>query len=768
MKPQYDAIVIGTGFGGAVSACRLAQANLHVGVFERGHRYPPARFPRDAKDIEGGWLWQIGRGLFDIRALSEMTTVQAAGYGGGSLIYANVQMRPPRSAFERGWPAGYSLETLAPYYSLVSYMLDAKPITAASASPPKTGLMKNVALCQGRSGQFFYPNLAVDFGAPGQPHQNRFGGSQDGCNFCGECIIGCRNGAKNTLDLNYLKLAEDFGADINTDCEVTRIEPMQDGGYKVTVAAHANGAEASAQAPMVFLCAGAVNSTELLLRCRDEHKTLPKLGAMLGHRYSGNGDFIAFAFDTDPAFEPSNGPTISSAMVYNRAIGNYPVWFVLEDGGYPKELSALVHLLHPKAALLEEIHESRTLEEMRQAVTAAIAAGPGPNGEAPVEHERTAVFLLMGRDRANGVIRLASPAPGIFIDWDIHPDLPLYDAEAELGADFATGLKGRLEFNPLWKVLRTPISVHNLGGCPMAEMEGQGVVNPLGEVFEYPGLYVLDGSILPGSTGANPSHTIAAVAERNIEAAIRKIRNDPQWQAPQMSAALQHPIPEPLDNISVPAEGTAPPSRPPVQLTFSETMRGYLSPDVAPGDYSGGERAGRETDNKAEVTLTITTPTLDSFLVDKRYTATAQGTLKIAGLTGAGGAEVRNGVFNLFLAGRDGDFYRRTMLYRLPFRGADGNQYLLEGFKDVRDHGGFDVWSATTTLYTSVYATDNRLAASGILHVLLADFLKQLATFRVIGTDSIRTKTTGLARFFGVFIGTLFDVFVRPRMPGAS
>ena len=190
-------------------------------------------------------------------------------------------------------------------------------------------------------------------------------------------------------------------------------------------------------------------------------------------------------------------------------------------------------------------------------------------------------------------------------------------------------------------------------------------------------------------------------------------------------------------------------------------------PKWRPGDYNGGERAGREADGKAEMTLTITTPTLDSFMVDKRYTATAQGTVKVAGITDAGGAAVRNGVFHLFLAGREGDFYRRTMLYRLPFSGADGNRYVLEGFKDVRDHGGFDVWSATTTLYTSVQTADGKVVASGILRVLLPDFLKQLTTFRVTGTDNIRVKTVGLARFFGLFVGTLFEVFVRPRMPGA-
>ena len=763
MKAQYEAIVIGTGFGGAVAACRLAQAGMQVGVFERGRRYVPATFPRGAKGAIGGWVWQSGRGLFDIRILNEMTAIAAAGFGGGSLVYANVQMRPPPQAFETGWPPGYSREALADYYDLVAYMLDIKPITAAPAPPPKTNLIKNAAAAGGRAQQFFNPNLAIHFGAPGE---NRFGAHQEGCNFCGECVIGCQSRAKNTLDLNYLKLAEDRGADINTECEVIKIERLET-GYKVHVKDHAHDIEAASETRQVFVCAGSINSTELLLRCRDQHRSLPKLSAMLGHRYTGNGDFIAFAFDTAPAFEPCNGPTITSAVLYDRR-NEQPAWFVLEDGGYPKELSALVHLLHPKSAFFEDVDKVLMLEQARQVLKTGLAENTGGNNEIHGAPDCTAAFLVMGRDRANGVIRLNAPAPGIFIDWNVESNRALYDTETELCADFAKSLKGHLELNPLWKILRVPVSVHNLGGCPMAAVEGEGVVDPFGEVFEYPGLYVLDGSILPGATGANPSHTIAAVAERNIEAAIRKIRNHPQWRAPEMDSALRNRVHEPLDQAVVPAEGTALPITPPLALSFTETLSGFVSSDNAL-NYEDAERAGREAGTSAAMTLTITTPAFDSFLIDKHHTAVANGIVKVAGLTGRQGAEVRNGVFNLFVAGRGGDCYRRRMLYHLPFRGADGKTYVLDGFKDIRDHGGFDVWRATTTLYTSVRAAEGQgeVVARGIIRISLPGFLKQLTTFNLTGTNNPWVKTTAMVRFFGLFVGTLVDVFVRPLMPGA-
>ena len=545
MRSSYDAVVIGSGFGGAVAGCRLAQAGLNVAILERGRRYGRGEFPRDWNDPTNGWQWAIGQGLFDVRPCGEMTIVQGAGWGGGSLIYANVHLRAPADLFQSGWPAGYSRAALDPYYDLVAYMLDIAPITASShlGVPPKAQWMKQVAGRLGREAQFCYPNIAVDFSAPGVAHRNKFGVEQSGCTYCGECDIGCNVLAKNTLDLNYLALAEQHGADVAPLSEAVRIE--RDGaGYKVTFKNHAAGAAESAiAARTVFLCAGAVNSTELLLRCRDEFGTLPALGARLGQGYSGNGDFLAFAFDTATPFVPSNGPTITTGIVYDRGVGADRVWFIFEEGGYPKEIAGLLQVLNPKGGWLKDV-----ISLSSDALTAAIStAARGRLGPGALSHDDTAVFLAMGRDRANGVLALDPLTRALKVSWDDASNAPLYAAEEQFSTEVANAMGGAVAFNPLWQRLHRPVSVHNLGGCVMADDEGKGVTDAGGEVFGYPGLYVLDGGALPAATGVNPSHTIAAVAERNVEAAIRKLTGNSAWRAPE--AASAHAIQDPLAGI---------------------------------------------------------------------------------------------------------------------------------------------------------------------------------------------------------------------------
>jgi cholesterol oxidase len=192
-KDAYGAIVVGSGFGGAVAACRLAQAGVDVAILERGRRFTFGTFPRVEGAGVDSMLWQRG-GAYDVRPLNDVLVVQAAGYGGGSLIYANVQMRPPVAAFHEGWPRAYSRTALDPY-DLVAHMLDIRPVEKDPATgelPHKTRLMEEAASRLGRRAQFFRPNLAVRFDGAGEaPSPNRFGALQSGCIHCGECDIGC-------------------------------------------------------------------------------------------------------------------------------------------------------------------------------------------------------------------------------------------------------------------------------------------------------------------------------------------------------------------------------------------------------------------------------------------------------------------------------------------------------------------------------------------------------------------------------------------------
>lgn len=772
MRQRYDAVVIGTGFGGSVAACRLAQAGLRVKILERGRRYPLGGFPRNWHDPKDGWLWQHEQGLFDVRPVNEMTVIQGAAYGGGSHLYANVHVRVPPDLFDTGWPEGYSRTTLDPYYDLVAYMLDLNQIDPGQplGLPAKTRLMQQVAQRIGRSDQFFLPNLAVNFGDPEQLVPNKFGVEQYGCRQCGECDIGCNFQAKNTLDLNYLAVAEQHGADVGTRCEVTQIA-RRDGGYEVSYIDHGAGdhdagaGEAARElvaAPTVVLAAGAVNTTELLLRCRDEFATLPALSDRLGTGYSGNGDFLAFAFDTDRVFAPSTGPTITTGIVYDRGTGADRRWFVFEEGGFPREIAALVQVLNEGAGRFDELLRVRqqVTDEIRRAAGARIDADP-----AIAElTDDTAVFLVMGRDTADGTLTLLPVSGELRVTWNVGANLALYDTEQQFCEDVARAMGGHAAYNPLWQWLRVPVAVHNLGGAPMSDDRAGGVTDGNGQVHGYPGLYVLDGACLPSATGVNPSHTIAAVAERNIERAIRKITGKACWVAPQR--ALAAPVREPMDALTIPLSGTPPTRTPGIGLTFTETMRGYLDYGHQPvDDFAGAEAGGRWVGTTASMTLEVTSSFLSEFLDDQAHQMTAQGTVHVDGITGHRGARVGNAVVNLLVAGDSPD--SRRMLYTVPFVGADGEPYLLDGYKDVRDHGGFDVWGATTTLYTYLrrgHSPEGEVVASGILHLPLLTFVRQVATARVTGTHNPLSQAEAIARFGQMFVSSLWDVFVVPRM----
>ena len=778
-NPRFDAIVIGTGFGGAVTACRLAQAGFKVLILERGRRYEgETKFPRDFSPAAKGWLWGKDRGLFDARVQDRIVTVQAAGYGGGSLVYANVHIQPPPEVFAKGWPDKYDLPSLKPYYNLVAHMLNIAPITASTTGlPPKSSLMRDAAGGLNRAGQFFFPNLAINFGQLRTPFQDTINASKK-CDYCGECVIGCSEHAKNTLDLNYLRVAEKLGSIVQTECEAMSIG-LKDGGYVVNYVDLDKNKTVSVPAPRVFLCAGALNSTELLLRCRDDYGTLPNLSPRLGRGFSGNGDFIAFAFDTQEVVQPSRGPTITSAVIYNNPIVKEPIWFLLEDGGYPSQISKLVQILNPlrpPKGIKRKIADGQQLfSTLRTLVPGAFgmpkAQEPGkPTPEHREDH--VAVLLAMGRDRANGTIRWGPKAPQAWVDWDARSNLPLYDEEELLSTDFAESkdaFNGTVAVSPLWKRLRLPISVHNLGGCAMSQHEGDGVVDEFGQVWGYPNLYVLDGSILPASTGVNPSHTIAAVAERNVEAAIRirpsdtKWKADPDWHAPQWDEANANPVLEPMPIVST---YTRPPLAKGITIKFEETLTGVWRPPFSNGKF-------------ADLTVSIETPLLDEFLLDKDHRCPMEGVFRAADLTDPGGATISDGQFSLFVEDDEFGFYSRKMVYEFTFLDKNKHKHVFHGIKRIRDRGLdrvpmpqpryqrylFDIWNALTQLSFTLTGDSPGPVPDGDLTITAGGVLDQLLSMQVPGSKGWLQKTWQQARLGKFFINAIFDVYVRDRYP---
>ncbi len=766
MTPErVDAVVIGSGFGGAIAACRLAQAGQRVLILERGRRYPRGSFPRRMDSLQD-WMYSDARqGLLEVKPLlTEMLALQVAGYGGGSLLYNSVQMRAPAALFDKGWPQGVTRKSLDPYYDLAAYMLDVTPIQESQplGIPERTRRLQRAAESLGRSGQFFLPNLAVNFGQPESVSKNKFGVDQEGCRHCGECIIGCNHHAKNTLDLNYLAVAEQHGAQVKTGCRAHRITP-EAGGYCVSYLDHSDGTPQGKEARIltrrVFLCAGAVNSTELLLRCRDQHHTLPKISAKLGHGYSANGDLLTLVFHTQEVMLPSRGPGITSAILFERGRHHQdPTWFLLEDGGVPEDMAVRGQALDPQ----------RPLEKTGQVLWEDLLRVIGARADAPTADARTqhsTVLLLMGRDHASGTMTLDGLTGQLRMRWELAPNLPLYTAQSRLAQDVAKALGGELTHSPTWKLLHQPLTIHNLGGCHMADDAEHGVTDGHGEVFGHPGLFVLDGSIIPRAIGANPSHTISAVAERSIEGIIRRITDQPSWQAPER--ALAKHIAEPLDKVHIPTLGTAEPESHMISISFHETMSGAVSSGWSPStDFVGAAQAGQKSGNKMRFTLLISILDLDEFLSDVDHTAIATGVLHVPGFTGSEGAPISAGVFNLFAPSDRPD--ARKMLYALPFYGEDGQPYLLDGFKDVRDHGSFDVWESNTTLYTVIrhgHSRQGEVRASGILSIDLGHVLKLLASLHVTGAANSKERAHAIERLGMAFFGALWKVYIEPKLP---
>jgi len=213
----------------------------------------------------------------------------------------------------------------------------------------------------------------------------------------------------------------------------------------------------------------------------------------------------------------------------------------------------------------------------------------------------------------------------------------------------------------------------------------------------------------------------------------------------------------------VTGDGSLGPRR--IGIRFTERMVGHIVRGHMPeDDFLGAERAGQAAGTVVDLTLTITTPDMPSFLADSMHPGAAIGRLRVDGFTPRDGVPISSGVFNLF-SPADSVFARR-MLYVLPFRGSDGKPYLLDGYKDVRDHGAFDVWPATSTLYTVIregHDPAGKVVASGVVRIRTTDFAKQLTTFRTVGDGSLLARAGALARFGHFFVGTLFDVFARPR-----
>lgn len=522
---DFDAIVIGSGFGGAVSACRLAEQGMKVLVLERGRRWTAETYPRAPTDA---WLWNQDEphkfnGWADLRTFSDMWVAGGAGVGGGSLIYANVSVEAKPDVFNRGWPPEINYDVLKPYYQRVGSMLDLHELPDNQLSE-RYKLMQESAQKCGWGERFHKLPLAVTFdpawhyGLPDARHDrhskkfiNPHGRQQGTCVHCGNCDIGCQVSAKNTLDLNYLAAAENKGVEIRPLHLVTALEPLTS-GWRVHFdrLAHGQRERASLTAQRVILGAGSIGTTELLLRCRDELRTLPALSSRLGHGWAFNGDFVTPTFFSGRKISPTHGVTISSAIDLLDASFEGQALFI-EDGGVPNLAAEFIR------RRISRTHWGKLRRFWKE-------LGKITDADDPLENMMP--WFGQGVDAADGQLYIGRLwyAPWrhtLKMHWDYRRSEAQVEAMIAAHRKLSAATGGEPWVPPTWTLLRNLVTPHPLGGCNMGITAANGVVDANGRVFGYDNLFVMDGAVIPRAIGLNPSRTIAALAERNVEILCR-------------------------------------------------------------------------------------------------------------------------------------------------------------------------------------------------------------------------------------------------------
>jgi cholesterol oxidase len=511
---HYDAdfIVIGSGFGGSVSALRLAQKGYKVVVLEQGRRHEPEDFPSTNWSVHK-YLWMPRLGFGGIQAISflrHVLVMHGTGVGGGSLVYANNLIHPPREVFETPeWGDADWTERLAPHFAEARRMLGATPSDGIGRTDE---LLRQIVSDMPGAGELKLNDVGVFFGEPGvevgDPYFGGEGPRRVGCTKCAACMIGCRVGAKNTLDRNYLWLAERLGVQIVPEVRATGIETGDEGFVVLTRGSFGRTRRGRRwRAPNVVLAAGVMGSVELLAASRNRG-WLPRVSGRLGEFVRTNSEEILIADGRDASLALDDQVAITSGIQadkdtfvemvrFNR--GSDLLFGLKAPLDRPNQLPRLVGLVW---TLIRNLPQT--------------IGGLWPFGRA----HRSAIVLAMQPTEGHlslvlrrGWWGMGPPALRSEIPPGQVPPVLRIPVAGEITRRLAEKLGG-VAWQNLWTWLAgAPMTAHLLGGCRIGSSAHDGVVDETGQVHGHPGLYVVDGSVVPSNIGVNPSLTITALAE---------------------------------------------------------------------------------------------------------------------------------------------------------------------------------------------------------------------------------------------------------------
>lgn len=514
---HVDAIVIGSGFGGSVSALRLAEKGYRVIVLEKGKRFSQDDFPKTNWDLRR-WMWmpRLGmRGLFQMTFLEHVTVLHGVGVGGGSLVYANT-LPVPKDGFFRApsWArlADWKSE-LAPHYATAKRML------GAAQNPLETRgdrVLRAIAKDIGREDGFHMTDVAVYFGKPGvkvkDPYFGGEGPDRVGCTHCGACMTGCRVGAKNTLDKNYLWLAERRGAEVVAETEATAVRRRPGGGYVVEVRRSFGGSASPSRytAERVVFAGGVMGTLPLLLAMKEDPEGLPALSDRLGDAVRTNSEALFGVIVPDREADFSKGVAITSILHTDDHSHIEPVRYGAGSGFFR---TMILPQASGATALGRLAHAARSVASHPLTWARAYGVRDFAKQSQILLYMRTlegTLRMRLGRGLRTG---FQKGLVTVLDDPGQAPQANMPEA-LDLARRFAEKVGGVAATMATETMLGVPSTAHILGGACMGEGPDEGVIDARHQVFGYDGLYVVDGSAVSANPGVNPSLTITALAER--------------------------------------------------------------------------------------------------------------------------------------------------------------------------------------------------------------------------------------------------------------